>query len=247
MKEWERIARARPILHRTVDIHDRPIYTDEQMFTYLQQFERDFAASAARVIDATEGGVRKKGAAVMPLREALEHYARRDVPGPLRHRESEPRAHATWTDPHRLPRAAAELRARLGELAEFRELCRETSDLLSEMTGLLDRPAEFDRRIIRVDELRCLVEQRGRIFRMVSDVSQQAEIQKISADRRLAFDRSRAERGGGAMEDVERARRQLERDARFVEALLEGCDVLEKILSEALRRADALIEETAAP
>ncbi len=60
MKEWERIIRMRGILRQVQDIHGKPIYTDEQMFTYLQQFEKDFAQCPAQVIDATEGGVMKQ-------------------------------------------------------------------------------------------------------------------------------------------------------------------------------------------
>jgi hypothetical protein len=48
MKEWERIVRHRPILRKILDIHGREIYTDEQMYTYLQQFERDIGRSRCR-------------------------------------------------------------------------------------------------------------------------------------------------------------------------------------------------------
>jgi hypothetical protein len=61
MLEWERIVRGREILRRIQDVDGHDIYTDEQMYTYLQQFERDFAATPARVIDATEGGAIKRG------------------------------------------------------------------------------------------------------------------------------------------------------------------------------------------
>ena len=46
-KEWERIVRSRTILRKIPDIHGHPMYTEEQFFVYLQQFERDFAASRA--------------------------------------------------------------------------------------------------------------------------------------------------------------------------------------------------------
>jgi len=68
MKEWERIVRARKILMKVKDIHGRNIYTDEQLFTYLQQFEGDFAAVPGRVIDAT--------------RAACARAIRRSVPWP---------------------------------------------------------------------------------------------------------------------------------------------------------------------
>ena len=71
-KEWERIVRHRPILRKVEDIHGRTVYTDEQMFSYLQQFERDFANTKATVIDATEGGARKAGATAMTLRDAID-------------------------------------------------------------------------------------------------------------------------------------------------------------------------------
>lgn len=236
MKEWERIARMRPILRRATDVFGRPIYTDEQMSTYLQQFERDFAACAARVIDATEGGVRKSSTTVMPLADALHQFACRPID-----REASEFA-AAALDSARLPAAAAALRKRLAELAEFRGLCEQTRALLAEMENLLDRPAEFDRRIVRVDELREMVFARGMIFQMVSDVSQLAELQKFSADRRLASDQSRAA-ASGEMSAADRARRQLARDRRFVVALLEGCAALQSILESAVQRTEALMME----
>lgn len=258
MKEWERIARMRPILRRATDVFDRPIYTDEQMFTYLQQFERDFAACSARVIDATEGGVRKAGTTIMPLAEALRQFAcepldavARCSGGPAYASDStiasaEAVVHdAAALDAKRLPAAAIALRKRLAELSEFRGLCTQTRDLLAEMERLLDRPAEFDRRIVRVDELREMVFARGLIFQMVSDVSQLAELQKFSADRRLASDQSRAA-AGSEMSPVDRARRQLARDRRFVDALLEGCAALQEILDCAVRRTEAMMAELSA-
>jgi len=236
MKEWERIVRARPILHKATDVFGRSIYSDEQMFTYLQQFERDFASCAAEVIDATEGGVRKTGTTVMTLAEALSRYATRPVL-----RESGDSRHTTF-DGQQLRPAHRVLTKRLEELAEFRGLCEQTRDLLAELVTLLDRPDEFNRGIVRVDELRALVQDRPLIFRMVSDVAQFGEWQKFSADRRLAQDRARAE-STKSMPPAERARRQLERDRAFINSLLEGCDILKQILTSAADRTDKLVRE----
>jgi NAD(P)-dependent dehydrogenase (short-subunit alcohol dehydrogenase family) len=52
--EWERIIRMRSILRKVRDIHGQEIYSDDQLFTYLHQFEKDFAVSRARLIDAQE-------------------------------------------------------------------------------------------------------------------------------------------------------------------------------------------------
>ena len=232
MKEWERIARARSILQRVTDLNGRALYTDDQMFTYLQQFERDFAACAARVIDATEGGVRKRGTEPMTLRDALERFAVRPIPERAR-RPDESSQETPAAAGERLHAAAAEIERRLVELAEFQVICDDTRGLLDEMKGLLDRPEEFDHRVLRVDELRAIVEQKSQIFAMVSDVSQLGEIQKLSADRRLALDRART---AGGIAPKERARRQLARDARFIEHLLDGCAYLKRILTESRER-----------
>jgi hypothetical protein len=41
------------------------MYTEERLYTYLQHFERDFARTKTRIIDATEGGVLQRGATSM--------------------------------------------------------------------------------------------------------------------------------------------------------------------------------------
>ncbi|MEO1128744.1 MAG: 6-hydroxymethylpterin diphosphokinase MptE-like protein, partial [Planctomycetota bacterium] len=90
MMEWQRIVRTRATLHRATDHLGRPVYTDEQMATYLAQFERDFlpdVEAGRTVIDATEGGVQKRHTTAMPLADALAQYASDDaaqVPDALR-------------------------------------------------------------------------------------------------------------------------------------------------------------------
>lgn len=244
MKEWMRIIRQREILRKVKDIDGRDVFTDEQMFTYLQQFERDFARSAARIIDATEGGARKAGAAVMSLADAAGRYCREPL-DPTKFDY----LRRSWYDPARLDPARQGMATRRKELDAFRALCVETRDILAELSGLLDSPKEFNRRIVRVDELRTLVQQQGAIFRMVRDVSQLGELQKFAADRRLAIDLGRMKGDAAASPNSPkrpteaattklRAERQLQRDKRLVESLLEGCDELEKILDEAIARFD---------
>jgi hypothetical protein len=228
MKEWERIARHRPILRKVKDVSGRDIYTDEQMFTYLEQFERDFAKSAARVIDATEGGARKTGTTNMPLADAASQYCRTPIDAAKLDYLKRP-----WDDFARLRPARDALTARRKELDEFEALCRETRDILEELTKLVDEPREFNRRIARVDELRTLVQEHDNIFAMVRDVAQLGELQKIAADRRLQSP------GQG---DTARVQRQLQRDVQFIEAMLTGCRELRGILDDSLKRFDNAIE-----
>ncbi|MGQ9648679.1 MAG: motility associated factor glycosyltransferase family protein [Phycisphaerae bacterium] len=227
MKEWERIVRARPILIKTKDIHGNDIYTDEQLFTYLQQFEGDFAAlPPGRVIDATEGGVRKAGTTVMKLSEMAERYCTRSIPP----EKFDYLRKLNWNDRSRLSAGKAEIEKRLRDIDELRRTCDRMLAVLKELTRLLDRPTEFNRRIAEVDALRVRMRQLVKTYEIVSAVSQHAELQRFSTDRRIAMSEH---------DDVSRARSQLRRDIQFVEAIVEGAGVAREILSEALSRFDA--------
>ena len=232
MKEFERIVRQRNLIREVKDIHGHTIFTDDQMFTYLEQFERDFAKCAAKVIDATEGGVRKAGTDVMPLKQAIQEHCQRPLdPSCLAYLRSD------WSDTSRLQPGRDALADRLEQLGAFGDLCKETRDLLEELAGLMGSPREFNRKIVRIDELRTLVQSHALLFEMVRDVSQLAELQKFAADRQLAAD---------DVTGKTKAHRQLARDRRFIDALLEGCDRLEAIFKEALQRFDDALTAAAA-
>lgn len=230
MKEWERIVRNRSILRKIPDIHGRQIFTDEQMFTYLQQFERDFAASAATVIDATEGGARKRNTTVMTLREALDKYAGRPIPPEA----FDYRRAATWFDPGPLPELRAELESRIREVRDFQALCRQTFELLKRLQDLLDDPQEFDKLIIQIDEIRSKVNAHRNAMQMVCYVSAAAELRRFQHDRRLE---------GGRAVGKARAVDQLNRDTEYMQALDKGADDLIEVLEEALDRVRRACEE----
>ncbi|MBN1341237.1 MAG: motility associated factor glycosyltransferase family protein [Phycisphaerae bacterium] len=228
-KEWEKIIRARKVLRKVPDVHGQEIYTDEQMFTYLQQFQSDFAKCPARIIDATEGGAAKVGAESMTLAEAAARFCTRPIPRQL----DAYRAEAPVFEAGRLPPARARLAARREELIKFRELCQKTIDLLRKLTDLADKPGEFNRVVAQVDEVRSRVQQHQTVYEMVSGVSQMAELRRFTADRKIKADDPSG---------LDRARRQLTRDVDFIEHMLEGCDALDKILSGAIERFDRAME-----
>lgn len=230
MKEWERIARHRKILMKVKDIEGHNIYTDEQLFTYLQQFEGDFSTAACRVIDATEGGVRKAGTTVMPLSEVADQFCRRAIPDDAFAYDKQ----VKWRDGSRLKAGRDQVSERIGEVRQLAETCKKMLAALRQLTGLLDTPAEFNRRIAEVDTLRTQIRSHERAYRMVSSVTQHAELQRFAADRRLG------------LSDVDaraRAARQLERDIRFVEAVIEGAGALENIFAACRERFDKAIAE----
>ncbi len=221
MKQWERIVRNRPILRTTRDIHGRDTYNDELLFTYREQFESDFAAAGQRIIQASEGGVPLAGAEVMPLRDAAQRFCTRPLPPDLLADTDDPAAGELKT------RACAALERRMEELEQVRKTAREMLGLLGRLEALLEQPAEFNRLIARVDALRTRIHTHDHMYRLVIDVSAQAELRRYAADRDI---------GTPATETHATARRRLRRDREFVESFLEGCEFLEGTLPEALAR-----------
>jgi hypothetical protein len=221
MKQWERIVRNRKILRSVQDMHGRQTYADELLFTYAEQFKKDFAAAPQRIIQATEGGVFLPGTEVMPLRDAARRYCTRPLPVQL------------FTEGEAVPagelaRASVPaLEQRIEELHRLRGIAREMSGLLERLEGLVEKPAEFNRLIVRVDELRTLIHNYDQMYRLVVEVSAMAELRRHTADRRLGVSRT---------ETPATARQRLKRDRDFVEGFIDGCEFLAQVLPEALAR-----------
>ncbi len=225
MKEWDRIMRHKPILRKIKDIHGEDIYTDEQMFTYLQQFERDFASCKAQVIDASEGGARKIGTVVMTLQEVLDTYANRRIdPEKFAYRGS-----TKWYRPEKLPEVVRQLTTRRDEVEQFRTLSEKTLDLLKQLTQLTDNPREFNKLIVKIDEIRSVVKTHHKTLQMVCSVSALAELRRFRHDRMI-----RASQSLG----VDRAKKQLERDVQYIESVIQGCDDLDGVLARGLERVE---------
>lgn len=231
-KEWERTARMGTMLRRTVDAEGRKIYTDDLLFTYLEQFERDIANTSARVINASEGGARIRGAENATLAETLERYCTTPIPRDL----FEYRTTTTWRKREILPRVRSELAARIDELAKLRDVCNEMNELLKELQGLTGDPDKFNRRIVRVDELRAAVNRANRAYRIINNASQLSELRRFSADRKL---------GAARAEGIERAKRQLARDIEFVSSISESGETVQEMLSAARDRLDQVIADGA--
>jgi hypothetical protein len=230
MKEWERIVRNRDILRKVKDAEGRELYSDDLLFTYLEQFEKDFMKATARLIDATEGGAYIRGTQVMPLRDALDQFCRRPIP-PERFAY---RREVRWYDPSRLNAARAELADRIEGVRTVRSICDEMTDLLGELKTLVHDPDRFNRRLGRVDELRAVLRSSDRAYSIISAASQLAELRRFSADRKLS---------AASHEGADRARRQIERDLEFVGSVRTGADTVSEMLSVALERLDRAIAE----
>lgn len=220
MFEWERIVRMRSTLRRATDHLGRPVYTDEQMHTYLVQFERDFAQDAARgltTIDATEGGVRKQHTSAMALAEALERHA------------GDSRVSLPPT-PDDLP--AERLRQVGRHLVRLREDCvrvgelsRETADLLERMLGLGDDQRRLAPLIEQAHENGRKAAAMEQAYWLVQYVNQTGHLHRFRADRAIEQADASA---------LARQRSRIERDLRNVRWLADVADHVSGLTNDAI-------------
>lgn len=219
MKQWERIVRNRPILRRVKDVRGDDVYTDDLLFTYLQQFEQDFSRTPRKIIQASEGGAALRGCEVMTLRDAANLYCKQPLPSGWG--RIDPVADAQTAAP------IAQLERRIAEVREARDVSARTRELLEKLARLVATPQEFNRVVGQVDAERMRMAQLNDAYQLVCEVSATAQIRRYGADRRI---------GKRAEETPEVARRRVQRDAEFVASFIDGCDFLLKVLSTALDR-----------
>ncbi len=232
-KEWERIARSRAILRQIPDIHGHPMYTEEQFFVYLQQFERDFAASRCRVIDATEGGARKQHVTLMSFRQAIDQFC--SSPSAARSSISFPWRNWSCDTIANLQRAKEALTAQQQSAQNMVDTCNATVPLLEEMQKHQSDETRMNKLFIEVDRLRGKVGDDPQTFEMVCHLNTTSELRRFQDD--LAVKTAKKD-------PLERQKRQLIRDVEYVKGLRVGAKRLVEILAESLRRLDRQIEAT---
>ena len=229
MKEWERIVRNRGTLRKVLDIHGKPIYTDEQMFTYIQQFEKDFAQCPAEVIDATEGGAQKQFCTTMSLKEAAQKYCKEPIDKGLFAYRDEIKIKRDKLKP-----AQEAVLRRIKDLEEFAAIGEETLGIVREMIDLVDDQAELNRRMVRLDELRTRVKHRMDTHRLASFVGQSAELHRFRQDRTIGVEHH---------EGKELQRHQLRRDIGYVAEVNKGCERMIGMLRECVDRIEEALRE----
>ncbi len=224
--EWQRIVRNRAHLCEATDHLGRKVYTDEQMSAYLVQFERVFEADAAMgrtTIDATEGGVAKRGTQAMPLAEALESYAK----------DSTPDAALPETAPSddlralTAPRVAERL-DRLGhDVGRVKAMSRDAVGLLREMLAVHGNHSRVNTLIGKVQTVGEKVRRIEPAYELVQYLNQTGQFKRFRADRQMHLDDS--------LSALERQRLEIERDIVNVEWIAEAAAQLGKMLDDAAR------------
>jgi hypothetical protein len=217
MTHWQRIMRDKPILRRVSDYRGRTTYTEQRLYSYLQQFERDFAQSDRTIIDATEGGVAKRGATPMALADAIGQYCG----APLDRASLAIDADDTAT----LEAAAASIAARQVEAERMSEISTHTLDALRQLHGAIDGGADANVLIARIDGLRTEMNAFGMTYDLVTQLTPTSELARYVADRRLQVP---------GLSGAEKQRRQIERDIANVTHLKSAADAFADLMRQTL-------------
>jgi hypothetical protein len=218
MKQWEMIARDRPILRKVPAAAGGHVWTEERMFSYLQQFERDFAASSLRVIDATQGGALKQGATAMPLLEAIESFCTQPLDAP-------PAMPLPMSDIE--SRVNECLEARVMQARQIESICNQMLPLLATIEAQESTASQINRAMAAIDQLRTQLPPLLRMHEQIMLMSQSTELAKCKAD---------IEGESGKLEGRERQRHQARRDTANMHAVLAACGQFVAVVSTHLPR-----------
>jgi hypothetical protein len=231
MKQWQQIVRERPILRKVPDVFGGSMYTEERLFTYLQQFERDFAESIAKgetVIDATEGGALKRGARVMSLKEALATYCTEELVWRGKERET---SKADWAEVARC------LQARHDESERIRAVAEQTYPLLEEIREHAGNDARVNVAIAKIDLLRAKMNDLGATYDLVTQLTQKTELERFESDMRISSEKD--------LDAHEKQRRQVTRDLANCRAIMLAAEEFSALMSRVIDEGDATEREAA--
>ena len=217
MKQWEQIVRERYILRKIPDYQGRPMYTEERLFTYLQQFERDFAHTKARVIDATEGGVAKRGATPMRLADVIEQYCAESLP-------EVPKNHPglQWD---RVGDCLELLEKRREEAGQIERISRQTLPLLEEIRDHVGEHGRVNRAIGEIDGLRAKMNELGPTYDLVTELTQSSQLKRYEADRKIS---------AAKVDGTEKQRRQVMRDVENVRGVAEAALEFQTLMTDVI-------------
>ncbi|HEY2588258.1 MAG TPA: 6-hydroxymethylpterin diphosphokinase MptE-like protein [Tepidisphaeraceae bacterium] len=219
MKQWEQIVRERYILRRIPDYQGRAMYTEERLFTYLQQFEKDFAATKACVIDATEGGAAKRGATPMTLADAIGQFCAEPLPT-----ISQDHRGLKWG---RVGECIELIEKRREEGRQIEEISRQTLPLLEEIRDHIENQARVNRAIGEIDGLRARMNGLGPTYDLVTELTQSTQFARFEADRKIS---------AAKVDGIERQRRQVARDIENVRGVAEAAREFQVLMGEVVEQ-----------
>lgn len=229
MKNWEQIVRERPIMRKIPDQAGRPMYTEERLFAYLQQFERDFCRTKTTIIDASEGGSAKRGTRVMPLREMLDTYCNAAI-----ERDVVPALHDSIDPPPNdadvIDRCLISIQNRKDEARDIERISRDTIALLRELHEHIDDQPRVNRLIARIDSLRQQMHALGKTYDLVVQLTQQTELKRFKTDRQVKSKK---------LSGIDLQREQVSRDIDNVAGMIEAAEAFVQLMDECMEHLKA--------
>ncbi len=182
MMEWQRIVRMKGLLRKKMDIYGHSIYADEQMSTYLAQFEASFqkdALDGLTVIDATQGGVRKQHTKVMTLEEAIEQYgARQKINIPATTSPS-------MADEHSKAKVCQRVDSVIADCERIAYLSEQSIGILSSMRDCRGDQRKINKLIVEVQGIGERVMELSVAFGFVQAVNQVGVLNRMKEDRAI--------------------------------------------------------------
>ncbi|MBO6512861.1 MAG: DUF115 domain-containing protein [Phycisphaerales bacterium] len=234
MFEWERIARMKNLLRAKRDIHGRQIFTDEQMSTYIAQFEADFKQDQEsdpdlRIINATEGGVQIAYMQPLPLSAAIDQCI---DDRPIEIPETQ---HLVVDDEQRRIKVRARFTLVLKQLESIARNSPKTLDLISSALEKPDDERHIDRCISKIHVIRDDVMASEPGFGLVNFINQKGGLDRFKVDRLIALETD--------LTQTQRQIKQLERDANNIRWIESSVKEVQNLMERSL----AVFECTAQP
>lgn len=233
MLEWQRIARMGAQLRKAEDVLGRPMYTDEQMATYLVQFEKDFKEDVQRglrVVDATEGGVRKRHSEVSTLVGFIDQHGAGTSDSRSVQDVLDAAAHRAMRGSHpSLRRVEERVHDVRNQAVRVADISRRTGAILAEMEEHQQDQPRVNRLIGKVETLSAEIGGIEPAFSLANTLNQTGTFNRVRADRAIQL-----ESQDGRLTPMERQRRQLVRDQENVRLVEEAAGTLIGLLDETL-------------
>ncbi len=226
--EWKRIVRHRALLSKHKDIHGNDIFSDEQMITYLKQFEKDFGQAKQTIIDATEGGLPKANAIEMTFAKALEKYATQEVGKlPLARR---------GLDLSKLKMSRHRLMQRRDEVKRIKAESLKTEIVLNQMKHVLDVPRKMEKLHKKVTQSKKVVMgELADAFSLIRDLNAIGSFNTIREDRAIYNTQH------DDMQSLQKM--QISRDIKNIAWLVKTCDETVQIFNAGLDKLKTQIQQ----
>lgn len=219
MMEWARVARMKRNLRQARSQSGGSMLIDEQMSTYLTQFERDFSNAPQTIIDAQGGGAAKQHTVVRPLEQVLAEAGSTPLPDFAAERRP--------LNLRRLGEISRRIQSVRGDVQQLERISRDTGEVLGKMIERQRDAAAMKRLFEKVRDNQRRVDRLERTHDLVNNLNQLGVFKRLRADRRLELTEG--------LEPLERQKAQLERDQTNVRWLADACAETRHILDDALR------------